>query len=457
MKGRILVVEDDLEMRNLLVEVLPQKGFGAEARTTAAEAFQAILAEEFDAVITDLNLGGPSGISLCGRIHANLPDLPVIVITAFGSLDAAVAAIRAGAYDFITKPFEVEALVLAIERAVQLRSLRREVQLLRKAVQGGRPIQEIIGESPPMEALRESIRFVAGSDATVLITGETGTGKELVAKALHRLGPRSEGPFVAINCSAMPEPLLESELFGHTRGAFTDARSPREGLFSRASGGTLLLDEIGEMPLGLQPKILRAIEHRSVRPVGSDREVPFDLRFVAATNRDLETAVEEGRFREDLFFRINVIHLEVPPLRSRGGDILLLAQHFLARSAERSGKAVRGITGPAAERLLEYSWPGNVRELQNCIERALVFTRHDELIVEDLPEKIRSYHSSQVIVVSQDPLELASMEEVERRYILQVLAAVAGNKTEAARILGYDRRTLYRKLEVYQRGPDRTR
>ncbi len=281
----------------------------------------------------------------------------------------------------------------------------------------------------------------------MLVTGESGTGKELVAKALHARSARSDGPFVAINCAAMPESLLESELFGHVRGAFTDARVARPGLFVKATGGTLLLDEIGEMPAGMQAKLLRALQERTVRPVGGDQEQPFDARIIAATNRDLETEVEERRFREDLFYRINVVRIHVPPLRARGSDILLLAQHFLERYAAQSRRPVVGMTSAAADKLLSYGWPGNVRELQNCIERAVALAQFDHVGLDDLPEKIRDYKTARIDVESNDPAELLPMEEVERRYIAKVLDAVGGNKTLAAQVLGFDRRTLYRKLE----------
>jgi two-component system response regulator HydG len=290
---------------------------------------------------------------------------------------------------------------------------------------------------------------VANGESTVLITGESGTGKELVARALHRRGSRSRGPFVALNCAAMTDSLLESELFGHARGAFTDAKEARAGLLVKAKGGTFFLDEIGEMPLGMQAKLLRALETRAVRPVGSDVEVPFDARLVAATNRDIETDVEDGRFRRDLYFRINVIRVDVPPLRARGSDILLLAQHSVERLARRLGKAVAGISAPAAERLLAYPWPGNVRELQNAIERAVALTQYEKIVVEDLPEPIRSHQRSQILPSGEDPAEMLPMHEVEKRYILRVLETAGGNKTLAAQILGFDRRTMYRKLASF--------
>jgi two-component system response regulator HydG len=290
---------------------------------------------------------------------------------------------------------------------------------------------------------------VAPTMSTVLVVGESGTGKELVARAIHTHSPRATGPFVAVNCTALTESLLESELFGHAKGAFTDARTSRAGLFLQASGGTLFLDEIGEMPLSVQPKLLRALQERSIRPVGGDHEVPIDVRIIAATNQDLEARVEDGGFREDLFYRINVVRIELPPLRARGHDILQLAQQAVTRFAHARKKEVTGIAAPAAQRLLSYDWPGNVRELQNALESAVALTRFSEITVEDLPEKIREYKSSHVIVAGDDPGALPTLDEVERRYILRVMHDVHGNKALASRILGLDRKTLYRKLERY--------
>jgi transcriptional regulator with PAS, ATPase and Fis domain len=307
--------------------------------------------------------------------------------------------------------------------------------------------ETLLGTSDGMRKTRDVIARVAHTDATVLVTGESGTGKELVARALHADSGRRDGPFVAINCAAMPESLLESELFGHAKGAFTDARASREGLFVRATGGTLFLDEIGEMPAGMQAKLLRALQERSVRPVGGYGEQSFDTRIVAATNRDLDTEVEERRFREDLFYRIDVVRIHVPPLRERGDDVHLLARTFIERHRAAGHRTVAGMTPGASARLARYPWPGNVRELQNCIESAVTMAQLDCLDVHDLPEKIRDYQTAGPTPDSDDPNALLPMEEVERRYILRVLDAAGGNKTLAAQILGFDRRTLYRKLE----------
>ncbi|MBI3770279.1 MAG: sigma-54-dependent Fis family transcriptional regulator [Deltaproteobacteria bacterium] len=449
MRGRILVVDDDARMCELLESALAEEGFAVSCHTAPATALVELHTAEFETVVTDLNMRGLSGLDLCRRVAAERPELPVIVITAFGNLETAIGAIRAGAYDFITKPVEMDALIVAVDRAVGHHRLRLEVTRLRSAVEASRRFAELLGDSPAMQRVYELLERIVDADAPVLITGESGTGKEVVARALHQRGRRADGPFVAINCAAVPESLLESELFGHARGAFTDARHARTGLFLRAHGGTLFLDEIGDLSLALQPKLLRAIQERTVRPLGAAEEIPFDARLVTATNRDLESAVAEQRFRQDLYFRVNVLRLELPPLRARGSDVLLLAQEFVNRCAARVDKHVTGISPTAAERLLAYAWPGNVRELQNCIERAVALTRYVEVGVEDLPDAIREYRPEQLVIGSDDPSQLPPMEEVERRYIRRVMEAVGGNKTLAAQVLGFDRRTLYRKLERF--------
>ncbi|MGP8152643.1 MAG: sigma-54-dependent transcriptional regulator [Smithella sp.] len=449
MSGQILIVDDDQSMCELLEADLSRRGFQISCFTSADEAFHALQDKEFDVVLTDLQMPGMDGLDLCNRIVLNRPDIPVIVITAFGSMETVIGAMRAGAYDFVTKPVEMDILALVLKRALKQRSLQEQVKTLSKVVETAKKYDELIGASMPMQNIYHQLSKIANAESTVLITGESGTGKELVARALHRQSSRSTGPFIAVNCAALTDTLLESELFGHTRGAFTDARSARKGLFLQAEGGTLLLDEIGDFPLTLQPKLLRAMEERSLRPVGGDTEIPFNVRVISTTNRDLESAIEEKLFREDLYFRINVIQIELPPLRERGTDILLLAQHFIEQFAIRTDKCVLGISNAAAEKLLDYGWPGNVRELRNVMERAVALTKYEKLVIEDLPEKIRSYRGTEMIIGS-NASELVSMEETERRYILHVLKAVGGNKTHAARVLAFDRKTLYRKLQFYK-------
>jgi two-component system response regulator AtoC len=450
---RVLIIDDDRNMCDVLEAELKKRGFEAIATTSPEDAFRRLIEDDFRIVLTDISMQGMSGVDVCRQIVESREDLPVVVMTAYGSVETAIAAIRAGAYDFVTKPFEMDTLGLAMERAVKHRALRDEVKRLRRIVVDQQKFDDILGTSPAMKKMYDLVARVAETETTVLITGESGTGKELVAKALHTKSARRDGPFVAINCAAMPESLLESELFGHTKGAFTDARSARPGLFIKASKGTLLLDEIGEMPAGMQAKLLRALQERTVRPVGGDQEQPFDARILAATNRDLESEVEEKRFREDLFYRINVVRVQVPPLRARGSDILLVAQHFLQRYKSAGAHGVVGIKSGAADKLLSYPWPGNVRELQNCIERAVALAQYDQLGLDDLPERVREFKSSRIAIESTDPTELLPMEEVERRYILRVLEAVGGNKTLAAQVLGFDRRTLYRKLERCREAP----
>ncbi|RLC25677.1 MAG: sigma-54-dependent Fis family transcriptional regulator [Deltaproteobacteria bacterium] len=449
MLGRILIVDDDQNMCEMLENHLKSQGFDPSWHTTAEEAFSQLKHGKIDVVLTDLQMSGMDGIDLCDRVVKNRPDIPVVVMTAFGSMETAVTALRAGAYDFITKPFELNMLTFTLKRALNHRSLQEKVKKLSKLVEQSKQFDKLLGESPPMQKIFDLIARVADSEASVLVMGESGTGKELVARALHQKSSRQAAPFVTVNCAALPEKLLESELFGHTKGAFTDAKSDRKGLFLQADGGTLFLDEMGALPLILQPKLLRALEEHYVRPVGSDKEIPFNVRLITGTNTDLESAIEEGQFREDLFFRINIIQLTMPPLRSRGSDILLLAQYFLEQFAVQSGKHVAEISKSVAEKLLSYHWPGNVRELRNAIEHASVLARYEQITVEDLPGKIQTYRNSHIIVDNDNPSELLSLEEVERRYILHVLKTVAENRTLAAQILRLDRKTLYRKLRHY--------
>ena len=448
-RGQVLVVDDDPSMGDMVVDQLRQDGFAAAAFTRAEDALGALKEREIDVVLTDFKMKGMSGIELCGRLREDRPDVPVVVMTAFGSMDTAVAALRAGARDYVTKPIDLEVLSWVLQRALEYRELQEKVRLLSAQREPPAPFAGIVGESPVMVELFSRIRRIADTDLSVLILGESGTGKELVARALHQGSARSGGPFVAVNCAALPETLVESELFGHSRGAFTDARAPRKGLLLEADGGTLLLDEIGDVPLAVQPKLLRALQERRFRPVGSDREVSFDVRVLAATHRDLEQAVDEGRFRQDLFFRVNVVELRVPPLRARGTDVLLLAEDFLRRAVARVEKQVTGISSGAARKLLEYPWPGNVRELRNAIAHAVALTTYDKLAAGDLPQKICDCRSSQVDLGVVDPAELIPLAEVERRYVLHVLDAVGGHRAAAAKVLGLDRKTLYRKLQLY--------
>ena len=451
---RVLIVDDEPEMAAAMADELASRKFQTATVTSADEAFSKLAeGDEFDVLVTDINMRGMNGVDLCHRVVSNRPDVPVIVVTAFGTLETAVATLRAGAFDFLTKPFDMEQLAIAVERAAQHRRLREEVKRLRQAAEESKKFEELVGQSSAMKEVYELIDRVAETDATVLIMGETGTGKELAARAIHRRGRRHDAPMVTINCAAVPQNLLESELFGHTKGAFTDARADRKGLFVQAHGGTLFLDEVGEMPLDMQAKLLRALEVRTVRPVGGQQETPFDVRLIAATHRDLPASIEEGTFREDLYYRINVVEVPMPPLRARGADVLLLAQIFVEQFARQHGKNVKGISPPVAERLLEYSWPGNIRELRNGVERAVALARFEDLVVEDLPAQVRDYKASHVLVASNDPTELVSLAEVERRYVERVMQAVGGNKRQAAQVLGLDRATLYRKIERWAQPP----
>ncbi|MCC7535131.1 MAG: sigma-54-dependent Fis family transcriptional regulator [Deltaproteobacteria bacterium] len=449
-KGRIVLVDDDETTCEVLGRALGHRGFEVTTAARGDDALEVLRDRGIDVLVTDLRMRGMDGITLCRRALEIRPGLPVIVITAFGSLDTAVSAIRAGAYDFVTKPFDLDAISLALERAVAHARLRDEVRRLEEALASSSRCDDLLGESPPMKKVFDLLRRIGDSEATVLITGESGTGKELAARALHRSSPRGGGPFVALNCAAVPEHLLESELFGHARGAFTDARSSRAGLLVAAKGGTLFLDEVGDMPLGMQVKLLRALQERRIRPVGSESEVDLDVRVIAATHRDLEAEVQDGRFREDLYFRLNVIQIELPPLRARGTDVLLLAHELLRQSSARARKGVREISTEAARKLLAYQWPGNVRELANCMERAVALARFDHVTADDLPARVRDYRPSHVLVTAEAPTELVTLDEVERRYVLHVLGAAGGRRSEAARILGVDRKTLYRKLERWK-------
>ena len=447
----VLVVEDDDALRDLLAQALPAVGFEVLTARTATGAMDHLASESVDLVLTDVHLGPDSGIELCGTIRARHPLIPVLVMTAFGSLDLAIDSMRAGAWDFLIKPLDLQLARLALDRALDHRRLRLEVRRLRARARRTRAYDALIGESQPMVELFRLIDRVAGTTSSVLIRGESGTGKELVARALHKASSRADKPFVAINCAAVPEALLESELFGHVQGAFTDAKTNRTGLFAQAHGGTLFLDEIGDMPQGLQAKLLRVLQERTIRPVGGDREQKVDVRMLAATHQDLELAVEQGRFRGDLLYRLDVIRLDVPALRDRGADVLLLAQRFLAHFSSQLGREVTALAPEVAARLVDYDWPGNVRELQNCIERGVVLAEFDTLSLEDLPQRVRNAVPRETVLASaSDPAAMLPLAEVEKRYILQVLDAVGGHRNKAADILKIDRKTLYRKLDRWK-------
>lgn len=446
MSSRVLIIDDVQAECRVLCDVLRTSCFEPDWALSASEALDMLAREPFDVVVTDLNMPGMNGVDLCRHVNESRPDLPVIVVTAFGSIDSAVEAMKAGAYDFITKPFDMDAIALVVKRAVEHHALKREVAALRTIVQPSQPYGRLLGTSHAMRRVYELIERVIDSDAPILITGESGTGKELVAREIHERSKKRPGPFVAVNCAAIPEALLESKLFGDVRGLAAEANSAPDGVLSSANGGTLLLDEIGDMPLSLQPRLLQVLQDRAFSASDGTRERAFDARVITASNRDLDAAVEAGRLREDLYYRLNVIHIALPPLRTRGGDILLLAQAFLAEIAIRAERPAQGFTGRAAERLQTYDWPGNVRELHNCIERAATLARSDLVDVDSLPERIRDYSSKHVLVASDDPSELVSLEEVERRYLMRVVDACRGNKSQAARILGIGRKTLYRRL-----------
>ncbi len=379
MKPRVLVVDDDVGMGAMLKSRLAVRGFAVTTRTTGDEAITTVQREEIDVVVTDINMKDMNGIELCRRLLEHRPHLPVILITAFGSMETAIQAIRAGAYDFLPKPFEIDQLSLAIERGATLASLRDEVQRLRQLVVRDTGFGDLVGSSPRMRELYSKLAKISETEIGVLITGESGTGKELVARAIHASGPRAGGPFVAINCAAMPAHAARERAVRSREGRVHRAKTSKVGLFQAASGGTIFLDEIGELPLEIQAKLLRVLQERSVRPVGSNAEVKLDARVITATNRDLEAMVEEQRFREDLYFRINVLSVALPPLRSRSSDILLLARHFLERIASRANKRIRGFSVEAAQKMMAYPWPGNVRELENCVEYTVALASFDEI------------------------------------------------------------------------------
>ena len=444
--GPVLVVDDELEMRTLLQDVLQDEGLRVTVAANGSEALKQLGEEHYAVVLTDLRMQEMQGIDLLREIKRTYPDINVIVMTAFGSVDTAIEAMKEGAYDYLTKPVKNEELLRVANRAVREAALRREVTLLRREVLKEYSFHQILGKSKPMREVFDLIRRIADSVTNVLITGESGTGKELVAKAIHYNSDRRDAPFVPVNCAAIPDLLLESELFGHLKGAFTDAKADKRGLFEEAQKGTLFLDEISELPVMLQSKLLRAIQEREVRRVGATRSVSVDVRIIAATNVNLAEAIKAKQFREDLYYRLNVIEMRLPPLRERKEDIPLLVEAFLRRCAETRRKGVKGMTESALALLIDYHWPGNVRELENVIERAVTLTLQDQIISDDLPSTIQGTRGDRRLI-DEATERTRSLGEVEQEYILRIMDKTGGNKYQAAQILGIDRKTLYRKLD----------
>ncbi|MFZ4795142.1 MAG: sigma-54-dependent transcriptional regulator [Blastocatellia bacterium] len=445
---RILIAEDDPDLRDLLQDELEDAGYETIVCINGQKALDHIERqnEQIDLLLTDIRMPGLSGNELLALIREKRPEVPVIVITAFGSVEQAVEMVKGGAFQYLTKPFDTEDLLQTVSKALEKSAPQREQARLRREIQVSPEL--VIGASRQMQDLFKLVNRAARSTSTVLVTGESGTGKELIARSIHSMSQR-QGEFVAVNCAAIPAELMESELFGHTGQAFTGARQARSGLFESADGGTIFLDEIGEMPLALQPKLLRVLQEGTIRRVGQDREREINLRVIAATNRDLEKEVNEGRFREDLYWRLNVIHLHIAPLRERPFDIPLLVEHFLNKIAEKSGRPPLNVTPETLAILTAYKWPGNARELENAIERAVALAESGNLIPEDLPDRVRNQAGTTTIIARARERRI-TLHELEREYIVEILRMSGKNKSRAAEILGVDRRTLHRKLDEYR-------
>ncbi len=443
--ARILIVDDEPDVLAFMQQLLEQKGYEVDL-AAGGEAALSLLAERAPALmITDLRMPHMDGISLLARLHQLQPELPCIVLTAAGDVTTAVRAMRAGAVDYLTKPVDVGALLLAVERALQRRDLESEAENLRGQLSARNQdgLDGLLGTSLPMQRIYRMTRQVAPARATVLITGESGTGKGQVARVIHGLSPRQEAPFVAVHCAALAETLLESELFGHEKGAFTGADKRRIGRFEQANGGTLFLDEIGEIPLATQLKLLRLLQERTLERVGGNDSIPIDVRVIAATSKDLTFEIREGRFREDLFYRLNVVHIEMPPLRLRGHDVIILAEHFLQKFARENQRRIDGLGHDARAKILSHSWPGNVRELENAMERAVVFSEASVVDARALPFESVPLGFEDILVPG------ASLAEIERYAITKTLAAVGGSTHRAAEILGVSVRTVQYRLHEY--------
>jgi DNA-binding NtrC family response regulator len=443
--ARILVVDDERETREVFAELLEHWGFEVDQTSDGHEALKLAGERRPDVIVSDLVMPKLDGLALVRALRDELPDTPVVIITGRGTIDAAVEAIREGVFDFVEKPLEPARLRVILQRALEKRQTQLEVQLLRRRLsQMGDDTVGLIGESPPMRRAFELSQKVAPSKASVVITGQSGTGKEMVARAIHRLSERRERPFIGINCSAIPASLMESELFGHERGAFTGADQRRQGCWELAEGGTLFLDEVGEIPLELQAKFLRVLEEGKLRRLGGKSEIAVDVRVISATNRDLRTEIKAGRFREDLYFRLNVFNIDLAPLKERREDIPLLAQHFLDKFAPQAGKRIQGISQPALQLLCGWSWPGNIRELRNTIERAVILCGGGQIEAGDLPPDLTNAPANESAQLKL-PLGMP-LREVEREYVMATLHRSGNNKARTAAVLGISEKTLYNKL-----------
>lgn len=447
---RVLVVDDEENLRLVLKTLLAKSGYEVQVADSAEQALSGFDAFDPDFVLADVRMPGMSGIDLCSELSARGSLATVIVMSAYGSVDLALEAMKAGAYDYVAKPFKHDEVLLALKKAEERETLRRENRALREAVRKQHEVADMFGKSDAMQRVFRTMEKVANYSTTVLLSGPSGTGKELVARGIHRLGPRANQAFVAVNCGAIPEALIESELFGHKKGAFTDASRDKRGLFEEADGGTLFLDEIGELPLALQVKLLRALQESTVRRLGDTRDVKVDVRVLAATVRDLETEVREGRFREDLYYRLNVLQIPLPPLRDRSGDLELLIDHFIEKNNTRLGTHVRGLEPAALKLMLRYSWPGNVRELENTIERAVVLSDGEMLTADDLPERLRDAQDPVAQTLASGELSVKRTTRViEETLIRRALAKTSGNRTAAAKLLEISHRALLYKIKDY--------
>ncbi|MCB9667613.1 MAG: sigma-54-dependent Fis family transcriptional regulator [Myxococcales bacterium] len=447
---RVLVVDDEENLRLVLRTLLSKEGYDVETAASAEQALDRIETFGPDFVLADVRMPGMSGLELCRELKARSSVATVIVMSAYGSVDLAIEAMKAGAYDYVAKPFKQDEVLIALHKAEERETLRRENRALREAVRKKHQFDELIAKSENMEQVFKTITKAAEYKTTVLITGESGTGKELVARALHRKGPRKNSPFVAVNCGAIPATLLESELFGHKRGAFTDASMDKRGLFEEAHGGTLFLDEIGEMPLALQVKLLRALQEHIIRRLGDVEDRRVDVRVIAATTRDLRREIEEKHFREDLYYRLNVLQIAIPPLRDRKEDVMLLIEHFIDKSNKRLGTRIHGLSPRTLKLLIDYSWPGNVRELENVIERACVLAEHDVLSEDDLPDRLREGHDPVALALSGKELSIKkTVRHIEEALIRRALEKTKGNRTAASRLLEISHRALLYKIKDY--------